>query len=267
MKLKSFVAPLCLSLIFCSCKWAKKPDIKAAIAKDTLKYQYQTFKQRADDCGNKPDSSCTVVTIKYPVFKNEGALNDSVRLRLAKRFPQEKADTSWKNNTAKFMDAYKADVKTNSRKGMFYTLDGEAAVVRQDSGLTTIQIDSYAFSGGAHGMDFTDFINWDTQSHKNLTLSDVLVDNYLPRLNQIAEKIFRQQEKLSDTASLARDYFFKDARFSVNNNFLITPVGIRFLYNVYEIKPYAAGQTDLLVPYTQIKKLLKPNTVIAQYLR
>jgi hypothetical protein len=48
---------------------------------------------------------------------------------------------------------------------------------------------------------------------------------------------------------------------------MLTPVGIRFLYNQYEIKPYAAGQTDLVVPYTQIKQLLKPNTVIAQYLK
>ncbi len=30
---------------------------------DTLNYTHETIKQRANDCGNKPDNGCTVVTI------------------------------------------------------------------------------------------------------------------------------------------------------------------------------------------------------------
>jgi hypothetical protein len=34
------------------------------------------------------------------------------------------------------------------------------------------------------------------------------------------------------------------------------------LYNPYEIKPYVAGTTKLVIPYTEIKDLIKPNSII-----
>ena len=48
---------------------------------------------------------------------------------------------------------------------------------------------------------------------------------------------------------------------------MITPTGLSFLYNEYEIKSYAEGQTTLFIPYTQIKSLLRPKTVVSQYLK
>lgn len=61
-----------------SCMWGEDKKPKPDITTDTLTYIYKTIKQRAADCGNKPDSECTVVNIKYPVFKNQTILNDTV---------------------------------------------------------------------------------------------------------------------------------------------------------------------------------------------
>ena len=98
-----------------------------------------------------------------------------------------------------------------------------------------------------------------------MQLSDILIDGYQQPLNKLAERVFRKQEKLADTASLTHGYFFKDDLFSVNDNFLVSPTGLLFYYNEYEIKPYVAGPTELLIPYSKIKSLLRPNTVVAQY--
>jgi hypothetical protein len=130
-----------------------------------------------------------------------------------------------------------------------------------------VETNSYTFQGGAHGANYTFFINWDTNADKNLALEDILAQGYKPKLNEIADTIFRQQEKLTGTSSLAKDYFFKGDKFKLNRNFLITPVGLRFVYNIYEIKPYAAGSTELLIPYEKIRSFLKPNTVITQYIK
>jgi hypothetical protein len=86
-------------------------------------------------------------------------------------------------------------------------------------------------------------------------------------LTKVADSIFRKQENLTPTASLKNDYFFKGDQFSLNKNFLITPLGLKFLYNQYEIKPYAAGQTVLDIPYAQIKTLLQPGTVVDRYIK
>ncbi|WDF53660.1 DUF3298 and DUF4163 domain-containing protein [Mucilaginibacter sp. KACC 22063] len=266
MKLHYLSVPALL-LVLTSCNWGGKRVTTPAVAEDTLTYTNKVYKLRAPDCGNKPDSACTSIVYKYPLFTKETALNDSVRFNLVKqlRMSDEK-DTSLAKLSSAFIKTYQQYKKADTSE-MFFTLEANASIVRQDSSLTTLQYDSYKYTGGAHGGSFTSFVNWNTKSHKDLTLEDIFIAGYKPALTRVAEKIFRKQENLSDTASLATDYFFENNKFALNNNFLITPVGIRFLYNQYEIKPYAAGQTDLLVPYNQIKKLLKPNTVTAQYLK
>lgn len=242
---------------------AQKPDIFT----DTLAYTYQTIHERAADCGEKADSLCTVANIHYPVFKGKSVLNNTITNKLLMMFAMNgKADSSLKLMTGNFMKEY-ANLSTTDRNKMFFTLDSYAKVVNQDTGLVILEYGGYKFAGGAHGGSFTGFINWDIKKNKNLRLSDLLVANYSDWLTHIAEGVFRKEEKLSDTASLASNYFFDKAKFALNNNFMITPVGLRFIYNEYEIKPYAAGQTELIIPYSQIKKLVRPNAVIAQYIK
>lgn len=251
-----------------SCQWGKPGKKTPAITKDTLAYSYQTFKERAPDCGDKPDSGCTVVKIKYPDFSGQKALNDSVTVKFNKLFGDDKKpDTSLKQVAENFMAAYNDFRKERPKSTLFFLLDGKAKVLRQDSSLTAIEVTGYSYTGGAHGVSYTYFINWDTKTGKNVRLSDILKEGYEAELNHIAEHTFRTNERIRDTSSLnnMHDYFFAGGKFSLPDNYLITPLGIKFLYNVYTIKPYAAGPTNLVVPYAQIKSLIKPNTVISQF--
>lgn len=254
-----------LVTVVASCSWNSTGKSEANIAKDTLFYQYKTFKQRAADCGTKPDSGCTVVMFKYPAFPADAALSDTIRHRTATLFGvYKKADTSFKTFANNFMLAYKQDMVNRNTK-MIYTLQTKATIVRQDSSLVAMEISGYSFQGGAHGSSLTTFLNWDVKAHKHISLADLLIDNYKQPLDSIGEKIFRKQENLGDDEPLKNNYFFAKDKFSLNDNFLITPTGLRFVYNEYEIKPYAAGKTELFIPYAQIKTLLRLNTVISQY--
>ncbi|GAA4307372.1 hypothetical protein GCM10023149_00910 [Mucilaginibacter gynuensis] len=267
MKLINYATIVSL-LALGSCQWGNTPTQTDGILKDTLTYQYQTLKERAPDCGNKPDSACTVVTLNYPEFAGKKALNDSIKRNLLTMFMlSEKPDTSLKSMAAHFIKSYLDAKKDDPRTQMFYTLDSHAKLIAQDSALVALEVGGYTYQGGAHGGSYTGYINWDIKKDKSVTLSDILVAGYNDKLTKIAEGIFRKNEKLSDTASLANDYFFKDNKFALNNNFSLTPLGIKFLYNQYEIKPYAAGQTELLVPYGDIKSLLQPNSVVSQYVK
>jgi len=257
-------------LLMSACMWGTPKKQAPAITTDTLVYSYKTIKQRASDCGNKPDSGCTVATVTYPEFKNAKILNDSVKNTLFNLFWNDttpEADTDIKKYASQFINVDKKSKNSPYVKGRIFTLQSSAKVVRQDSSLTTLEIGGYMFQGGAHGATITGLFNWNTKANKVITLNDIFVKDYEAKLNEIADTIFRKQEHLSDTSSLAHDYFFKNNQFALNNNFLITPVGLRFLYNQYEIKPYAAGQTNLLIPYTKIKSLLLPHTIIAQYIK
>ena len=261
---------LLLMLGLSACQWGETSHQKPDINTDTLVFTYDTIKIRASDCGNKADSLCSVASIIYPRFRNEKVLNDTITQKLISsgfNSPDKKRDTSLHSFAENFIAGYVKDNPKQYSPDMFYTLMLKAAIVRQDSSLTTLQIDGYIYQGGAHGSSSTTFINWNTKSHSSIKLVDILVTGYNNKLTAIADTIFRQQEQLSDTSSLARDYFFKDNKFALNDNYMFTPIGIRFLYNQYEIKPYAAGKTDLFIPYTKIRSLLRPNTVITQYIK
>lgn len=250
-----------------SCKWGT-PEKQApdAIFRDTVVYTYQAIHERAADCGSKPDSTCTVVDIKYPVFKDKPVLNDTIKHKLLNMFMLgEKPDTSLNAMTKAFIKSYTDSKKDDPRSEMFYTLESYAKVIKQDSALIVLEYGGYAFQGGAHGGSFTGFINWDGKTNKNVTLDDILIAGYKPELTKIAERIFRKDEKLIPTAPLD-DYFFDRNKFALNENYSITPAGIRFIYNQYEIKPYAAGQTELLLPYSEIIKLMRPQSVASQYI-
>jgi hypothetical protein len=252
-----------------ACKWGDgdtsrpKPDITT----DTLTYTYKTIKERAEDCGDKPDSTCTAVKINYPIFDGQDTLNSLVSDKLVNLFGADEPGIELKEYVDHFLSSYNAFKKRDKRSKVFFTLNSRAKVLRQDSNLTTLEISGYTFRGGAHGSSITTFINWNTKTQKSIALSEIFIANYKANLTAIADTIFRKEEKLTATASLSEDYFFKDSKFALNNNFSITPLGLKFLYNQYEIKPYAAGQTELFIPYAKIRSLLKPNTVITQYLK
>jgi hypothetical protein len=244
----------------------KKPNLSA----DTLTYTFATIKMRASNCGDKPDSACSFASIKYPVFNGSPSLNDSIKHRFLNLFFGEHAkkdDTAVNAYARTFINSYervKNDTKRDPQGN--YTLDCSAQVLRQAPDLIIIQFSGSMYNGAAHGIDGCSVINWNPRKSRIIQLNDIFNTGYLKGLTKIAEQNFRTQEHLSDTASLS-DYLFADGRFGLAKNFRITPNGITFLYNEYEAKPYSEGPVEVPVTYSQIKSLLKPNTVVSQYIK
>ncbi|HEY4198782.1 MAG TPA: RsiV family protein [Mucilaginibacter sp.] len=264
MNIKGIIFLMIICVTATSCEWGKPGKKAPKITKDTLKYTYTTIDEKGTDCNDNPDSLCAEAKIRYPVFAGQPALNNILYKQLLRLSFTDSTVTDLKKIAANFVASYEKDRKTTPDLTA-YDLQSNINVIRQDSSLVTLEFGYTCECGGAHGSAYLEYINWDTKKNRKILLSDILIDNYKASLNKIAEKIFRKEENLGDTASLANNYFFKDNRFSINDNYLISPTGIRFYYNDYEIKPYAAGPTDLLVPYSQIRSLLRPNTVVTQY--
>jgi hypothetical protein len=256
MRIKSVIL-LVIACTLVACNWGATDADKPAITTDTLKYTYKIIERKSTDCGKKTDSGCIVAKIKYPVFIGQKLLNDTISYHLLTQFGI--ADKP-ENNLEQLADDF-------LKSGRDFSINTNAEVIRQDSSILIMELSGYRFLGGARGYDLTNFINWNTKAGKKIELKDIFTDGYTKSLNSIAEKIFRKQENLSDSAALKPNYLFAGGKFALNNNFLITPIGIRFLYNQYEIKPYPEGKTNILIPYSEIVSLLRPNTVVTQYIK
>lgn len=112
------------------------------------------------------------------------------------------------------------------------------------------------YTGGAHGNYGTFYNNYNVLKNTDYTLQDFINDR--SALLKVAEEKFRQDEQISVTHSLTDEYFFEEGKFSLPDNFILQKDGILFHYNIYEIKPYASGHTELIVPYKSIETLLSP---------
>lgn len=89
-----------------------------------------------------------------------------------------------------------------------------------------------------------------------MKLEEILIAGGHAELRQVAERVFRQTEKLSPTASLCNNYLFDKCRFELALNFTTINNSLDFIYNNYEAKSFSEGIWSIKIPYTLIKHLI-----------
>jgi hypothetical protein len=122
--------------------------------------------------------------------------------------------------------------------------------------LITLAHHSYSYTGGAHGNYGTGFTSVDLIANKKLKLSDILNEAGLKQLPKLLEKKFRTRYGLSDKEELTAGGLFEN-KIEPNENFYVTGKGIGFNYVPYEIGPYAMGEVNLFIPFTELNAYLQ----------
>jgi hypothetical protein len=152
-------------------------------------------------------------------------------------------------------DDFKSEIP-DAFGGWHYTAEVKVEVLTDT--LLSLSINDEYYTGGAHGGSGVYFINVNPKTGAEFTLDSLLKPNYEDALTELGNKFFRQTRQLADTASLSENYFeFPEDQFTLNKNYGFRKDGIVFFYNNYEIAPYAAGPTEVLIPYDELKEWLK----------
>ena len=131
----------------------------------------------------------------------------------------------------------------------------QSKVLRQYKNVLVLQLDSETYSGGAHGLGVTRYLNINRENQQLLTLSDVLEpskDAEFWALVQAQHQPWLKANELSDPESVKTWPFIK------TDNFALTEQGLTVKYQSYDIAPYAVGQPEFTVPYSQLKGIVKP---------
>lgn len=122
-------------------------------------------------------------------------------------------------------------------------------------------INIYAYTGGAHGLEVKRFANLNLKNGRTIQLGHLFdMDNrYIAaRLKDLIKTHIKKQYKLSAQQSLTEAGFFSD-EIELPAEFYLTPTGIGFYYNVYEIAPYVMGPINVFVPWKEVKSLMGEN--------
>jgi len=127
----------------------------------------------------------------------------------------------------------------------------------QSSKLLTLAFFSYSYAGGAHGDFSTTFSSLDLVKNKKIMLNDVVTLTGKKQLPKLLEKYFRKMYGLKDTDSLSDGGLFENM-IKPNSNFYLTSKGIGFDYAPYEIAPFALGEINIFIPFSELNGSLQP---------
>jgi len=162
---------------------------------------------------------------------------------------------------ANFIRQFEMEAPKLELKAYWYA-DIKVKVLYENSGYVSLVCEKDYFTGGSHDLYDHLYLNYDKRTHRLITLESQLKPGKAEKLRKVAEQIFRHNEGLKADDALD-GYFFKNNRFDLPGNFAVTGKGLLFLYDYYEIKPFAAGTTQLIIPSIQISDLVQPGSVLA----
>jgi Protein of unknown function (DUF3298)/Deacetylase PdaC len=261
-----------LALIVVSCNTNKSSEGKSE--KDTtLRIEKIQIDKKNGDC-EKSNNNCAVVKIEYPELvqeSNENAvkkINENIILQLLQPIMDEGEYNSIDTLIKSFFDEFDQVVKENPKLGQSWEIERIMVVKNQTDKILSIEYSDYSFLGGAHPNTFVSFSNYSLTNGEEISLDDCLIKGYENQLNSVGEKIFRQKKKLSENSDLSSaGYWFDEDRFELNDNFAILKEGLLFYFNSYDVAPYAAGPTEIMIPYSEITHLILPDGPLAEFIK
>jgi hypothetical protein len=253
-------------LLLISC--ADKSDDQKS-GDNSLQIETAILNQNSEGCENNDPGNCAKIKIEYIKLKNLPDLsamekiNSLIQNELLRPFGREE-NNDLEELMQNFIDEYINFKKEFPESHQEWKIERKADNNFNDDNILSCTFRGFSYLGGAHSNTYLTFTNFNLNSGEIIDLSDILIAGFLPELNSIVEPIFRKEKNLTEDINLTEaGFWFDDDIFSVNNNFSIGKDGLKFVYNNYEITAYANGPTELFVPYKSIKKLIKPDGLLA----
>lgn len=239
MRPLSLLALACLPLLG-ACQWlAPQPPAPAV--------RPVAWEQRAADCAGERCSLVNVETLRIP---EEPRLEALIEQRLLAMTASDDGSTPPAS-----LRAYADALLASAREGRETWL--QAKLVDRHGDLLVIELSSYLYSGGAHGMPGRGFINYSLRRQRALQLDDLLLpgreDAFWDAAREARRDWLRAQQLDGDRDFQASWPFVPTANLALLHDRL------QLKYDVYALAPYAMGHPTLEIPYPRLQGVLRPE--------
>jgi hypothetical protein len=129
------------------------------------------------------------------------------------------------------------------------------------NGIVGIELDDYAYLGGAHPNGMTIYLVYDTEYGTRLGLDHILQPESFTALESLALASLYAKYDIPTGGSLSDVGFFVDDAnpFLLTENFMVDGNGISFTFNPYEIAPYVMGPISINLSWAEVEHLIQPE--------
>lgn len=164
-------------------------------------------------------------------------------------------------NLRKDFDEQVAEQAKLPKKEQFivrYEIESETKSGFSNSKVIGVERNSYFYTGGAHPNADISYFTFDALTGKAIELKDITTDP--DALVKVVEDAIRKEFKIADNETMESAGFFIEegaTHVALPVNYQLTPTGIKFIYNQYEIAPYALGTVAFELPFSAVEKCIK----------
>ena len=165
--------------------------------------------------------------------------------------------TAYVRNFLPLYNQDRADTTKRSWYEYHYVITSQTQ--RNNIGTTAyIAIVDY-YEGGAHGVNQRITMNFENKTGRLLELQDIFVPGFEGRLNPILEQALCEKIGVPDLSELREEGFLPHMEMYPSKNFIINDETFTFIYAPYEIASYDKGEIELVIPFSSIRDLFKPD--------
>ncbi|MFK7933998.1 MAG: DUF3298 and DUF4163 domain-containing protein [Saprospiraceae bacterium] len=231
-------------------------------ALDTLSFGRATFKEISKSCVTDT-VRCAEATVSYPTVRSANAavaeqINTTLRSVVANSvglFGEADSTKLKPREAAKaFVSEFDKFLEESPDYFTGWASETNGEVIYEDQDVLTVEMNTYAFTGGAHPNGYVRLLNFDLNSGALLESSNLVQDT--TALKQLAEKAFRSARELEPTTDLKEEGFWFENGFTLPAEMGMTKEGLKLFYNAYEVGPYAMGTTEFTIPTTALEGIL-----------
>ncbi len=185
--------------------------------------------------------------------------------------PQEAVDSYAKeyikNYRSDLEPMLKKDIESNINNAELktwynYEHNIEGSIETYNKNLFTYRTYQDNYSGGAHGMHDTKFINIDLSDLHLIELDELFVGDYQETLTELLWYQLALDNQVESRNELEEMGYATTGDLTPIENFYLTKNGISFYYNVYEIAPYAMGAIQITLSYDMLQYILNYDSPI-----
>ncbi|MBR5531813.1 MAG: DUF3298 and DUF4163 domain-containing protein [Bacteroidales bacterium] len=221
---------------------------------------------------NRDTMPCINITfmLEYPIAtgvagNDELLLKDFIGNCIGKEYKNQKSiDEAVKVAMKDDIKQYKIDVcgstpesKITGEPWMNYEYYTTNKVLYNAHGILSYSCDQYTYTGGAHGLNITSCYVYDFYDNQEIGLNSIFKEDAIAEiLPLIREQLLKNE--CAESIDIEDVY--------VTENFYADANGIHWVYNPYEIAPYACGAIEVTIPYSKLEKYFIENTPIKSIL-
>lgn len=133
---------------------------------------------------------------------------------------------------------------------MSYEESCQGKVLYNDKGILSYSVNTYSYTGGAHGNNVNNVASINLSTKKRISLESILDDTNIEVLkNEVLKNLHERYQLLNDEIELSDNFFIDDN-------------GINFIFDPFELAAYSDGEISVSISWDKIKTMLKKDSYL-----